>query len=517
LVGTIAAVETDALIDGESMSDAGSGPATRGIDTRGRTLRAFAARGVVINTVFDVGVSLLGLIRGFVLAALLTRSDYGIWGVLAATIGVLATLKMVGIGDKYIQQEEPDQELAFQKAFTLELLVSAITIVPLLAVLPVVAVVYGHWNLVAPGAVLLSVLIAYALQAPFWIWYRKMEFARQRLFGLVEPLVGFVVAIVLAVLGAGYWALVAGLVAGAWAGAVTALVSSPYRPRWRFDRSTVRVYASYSGPVFIATFSLVVVTNAAAIAANAHLGLAGVGAIALSANITQFTTKVDDLVGGTLYPAICAVQNRLDLLRESFVKSNRLALMWAVPFGAGLALFAGELVRFGIGEKWHSAIVLLQVTGIAAAVAHVGWNWDDYFRARAETKPFAVGAVGSAIAFLGCLPLLFFYGLSGLAIAIAVQTSVYLGFRAWYLTQLFEGFSVVRHALRAILPTVPAVVAVLAVRAAEAGRRTLLEAIAELCIYVAVTVAATWLLEKGLLREAFGYLVARGTPATHST
>ena len=41
-----------------------------------------------------------------------------------------------------------------------------------------------------------------------------------------------------------------------------------------------------------------------------------------------------------MYPAICAVQDRLELLRESFVKSNRLALMWAMPFGVGIALFA---------------------------------------------------------------------------------------------------------------------------------------------------------------------------------
>lgn len=482
---------------------------TRAFETRGLSLRSFAARGVIVNAAFDLSISALVLVRGLLLARLLSRTDYGVWGVLAVTLGMLAQLKMVGIADKYIQQDDHDQELAFQKAFTLELILSAITIVPLLAALPAIAVIYGYWKIIAPGAVLVSAIIAYALQAPLWVFYRNMQFARQRAMAAVEPVVGFVVAVVLAVLGAGYWALAAGLAAGAWAGAVIALAKSPYRLRWRFDRRSVRVYASYSGPVFVASLCAVVVGNSAALSINAKLGLAGVGAVALAATITQFTTKVDDLVGATLYPAICAVQHRLDLLRESFVKSNRLALMWAMPFGAALSLFAGDLVHYGIGDKWDAAIPLLRVMGAVAALAHVGWNWDDYFRARADTKPFAIASVVATAAFLACLPLVFSDGLTGVAIAISAQTLVYLVMRAWYITRLFEGFRFLAHAMRAMLPTIPAIVVVLVMRAVESGPRTEVMAIAELCVYVLVTVLATWRLEGGLVREAVGYVGAR--------
>ena len=41
---------------------------------------------------------------------------------------------------------------------------------------------------------------------------------------------------------------------------------------------------------------------------------------------------------------MCAVADRTELLFETFVKSNRLALMWAMPSGLGLALFAPDLV-----------------------------------------------------------------------------------------------------------------------------------------------------------------------------
>ena len=116
----------------------------------------------------------------------------------------------------------------------------------------------------------------------------------------------------------------------------------------------------------------IVLAQSAVLVAEGHLGLAAVGVIALAATITSFTDRVDQLVTGTLYPAICAVKDQTALLYESFVKSNRLALMWAVPFGIALTLFCADLVEFGIGERWRPAVAVLQVYGLAAALNHIG-------------------------------------------------------------------------------------------------------------------------------------------------
>jgi O-antigen/teichoic acid export membrane protein len=500
----------DALGAAEApLASAEPGQARRAIDTGGRSMRVFTARGVLINSGFDVALGGLGLLQSFVLAALLTRSDYGVWGVLVVSLGVLARLKVVGISDKYIQQEEADQELAFQKAFTFELLVTAAMLVPLAIALPVIAVVYGHWKLVPPGAVLLTVIAADALQSPFWIFYRRMDFVAQRTLQAIQPVVTFVVTTALAIAGFGYWALAGGVVAGAWAGASAAVVSCPFPLRLRYDRGSVRPYVAFSGPILLATICTIVLANATMIATNAHLGLAGAGAVALAGSITAFTARIDDLIGSTVYPAVCAVQNRLDLLRETFVKGNRLALMWAMPFGVALALFAPDLVRFVIGVKWLPAVRLLQITGLVAAITHIGFNWDDYFRARSQTVPIAVNAVISTGVVLGVgLPLLFTNGLTGLAIGIGAGGLSNLLIRAVYLSRLFQGFAFTSHALRAVVPTLPAVAVVLLMRAFESGARSTAAAAAQLAAYLLVTAVATWFAERPLLREVLGYLRA---------
>ena len=91
-----------------------------------QSLRTTTARGTLINAAFMVGLQTLGLLKGFVIAAFLTKSEYGVWGLLVISLGTLSWLKDVGISDKYVQQDESDQELAFQKAFTLELTFSGL-------------------------------------------------------------------------------------------------------------------------------------------------------------------------------------------------------------------------------------------------------------------------------------------------------------------------------------------------------------------------------------------------------
>jgi O-antigen/teichoic acid export membrane protein len=477
----------------------------------GRSLRQHAARGTLVNAGFLIGLSALGLLKGFVVAAFLTRTDYGLWGALLVGLGTLVWLKDVGVADRYVQQDEPDQRAAFELAFTLELALNGLLALLLLAALPVLALIYGRFDLIPPGLALILVVPAAALQAPLWIYYRRMAFMRQRRLQAVDPLVSFAVTIGLAVAGAGVWSLVVGALAGSWSAAAVAVRSSPYPLRLRWDRRALRSYVSFSWPLLVAALGSLVVAQGSMIGGARLAGIAGAGAIALAASISQWTDRVDGILTSTLYPAICAVRQRTDLLFESFVKSNRLTLMWGLPFGIGLTLFGPDLVHLVLGRRWDPAIVLIQVFGAAAAINHVAFNWTAYFRAVGDTRPMAVASVATAIAFLGAaLPLLALDGLPGFAIGMAIVTAAGIAVRTYYLKRLFRGYRALGHLLRAVAPTVPAAGVVLALRALEAGQRSGAQAAWELAVYLAVTALATWALERRLLREAAGYLRRAG-------
>jgi PST family polysaccharide transporter len=480
----------------------------------GRNLRQQAARGTLINSAFQVSFAGLGLLRRFVVAAYLTRAEFGVWSIVLTTVMTIGWLKQVGVSDKYVQQDEADQEGAFQKAFTIELATSVAFFVLIAAVLPFYSLAYATPKIIVPGIVLaLSVPIS-ALESPIWIPYRRMQFGRQRTLAAIDPVVSLVVTIALAVAGAGYWSLVLGVLAGSVAGATAAVISCPYPLRLRMDRRTLREYASFSWPLFgLSVLTLVVVQGMLLVSSHA-VGLAGLGAIGLAASISTFASNVDAVISQALYPVVCAVANSRDKLFEAFVKSNRLALVWAMPFGVGLALFSGDLVHYAFGPRWEPAIGLIGAMGLIAAFSQIAYNYSIFFRAVNDTRPLLRIAILSAASFfLIAVPLILTLGLTGYALGWGAMTLFQLAGRGWYLSRLFAGFRMARHFLRAIAPSVPAAAAVLARRLAETGARTEPLVICELVLYVLVTVAATAVFERPLMREVGGYLRHRWRPA----
>jgi O-antigen/teichoic acid export membrane protein len=481
---------------------------------RGTSLRRKAARGTIVNGAFLVALNTLGLARGFLLAGFLSTSDYGVWGVLSVAVAGLFWFKDVGVPDKYVQQDESDQKLAFQKAFTMEAAMTGSFTVIVALVVPLIALAYGQWKIVAPAEAILLACPAVVLQTPVWVHYRSMAFAKQRTLQAIDPVLGFVVMVVLAVAGFGYWALVIGTIVGAWAAAAVCVAKSPYPMRLRHDRGTLRDYYTFSWPLFLGQGARFLNIQVYLLTGTRVLGLAGVGYVTLASQISNYTNKVDQILASTMYPAVCAVRDRRDLLFESFVKSNRLALLWGIPFGVGVALFAGDLVQFGIGEHWAPAVGIISVFGLLAAVNHLAYNWDDYFRALGDTKPVAVWAWANlATTLVATLPLLLVFGLEGFAVGMAVNTLVSLVVRVHFLLRLFPGFEMLRHAARAVAPTVPAAAAVLIMRQLPmSDHKTLAMALFELATFVVITVVATAALERSLVREVVGYLRPAAVP-----
>ena len=476
-----------------------------------RGLRKLATRGVIVNSAFQIGFAGIDLLRRLLIAAFLTQAEFGLWGILIATLITLSWLKQVGIGDKYIQQNEPDQELAFQKAFTLELALSSAFFLVVAAIIPFYALAYGHSEIILPGILLALVVPISALETPTWIPYRRLQFLRQRTLMSVDPLVAFAVTIVFGVLGTGYWCLVIGSLAGVIAGSAVAVATCPYPIRLRYDRGTLNEYASFSWPLFGLAVSNLIFIQGTLLVANRAVGLAGVGAIALGGSVATFADRVDGIVSSAIYPAVCRVADRTKLLHEAFVKSNRLILMWAIPFGVGLALFAGDLIEFVFGERWADSEDLLIGLGLTTAFGQIAYNWSTFLRAVNNTKPMLYSSLIALASFFCVMaPALIAFGLIGYVIGFAAVTVIQLAVRNYYMSRLFPGFGILRHLVRAIAPTIPAAGLVLLVRLIGPDDRTLALALGELALYVAATIAFTLLFERALLREIRGYVFSRG-------
>jgi polysaccharide transporter, PST family len=481
------------------------------LDLRGRGLRQHAARGTVINTAFRIGLAGLGLLQRLVIAAFLTQEEFGIWGIVLTTLLTLAWLKEVGVADKFIQQSEPDQEEAFQKAFTIEFMLSLALFAILLIALPVYALAYGRSDIIVPGAVLALAVPIGAFATPVWIAYRRMQFVRQRVLTSIDPVMTAVVTVALGIAGLGYWALVIGALSGTTAAALAAVATSPYKPRLRFSREAVREYAGFSWPLFGYQLTNILVVQGVVLVAARAAGVEAVGIIAFATSITVFAERVDNIVSDTIYPAVCAVAERRDLVYEAFMKSNRLAVMWGMPFGVGVGLFAGDLVEFVLGSKWDSGVGVLAAVGVLAGFRQVAFNWQIFMRAANRTRPmFWSGLINIATFAAIVVPCIIAFDLTGYVVGTGLALAIQIIARGYFLRQLFSEFRLTPVVLRAVAPVVPSAGAVLLLRTAIDGGRSAPRALAEVALYVVITGVSTWLLERSLISEMLGYLRGQG-------
>jgi O-antigen/teichoic acid export membrane protein len=468
-------------------------------------LRRRTARGAIVNGAFLTGAEGLVLLQGLIVTVLLGPEAIGLYGIVTTTAMTIVALKRVGIDEAYVQQDEAAQEEEFQRAFTLELIFSVALAVVIAASAPAVAAVYDDDRLVALTLAVAYLPVAFALQAPTWIFFRRMDFVRQRLLQATIPVVTFAVTVPLAAAtDLGVWSLVVGPFVGNVAGIVAANLASPYRLRLRFDRSARARYVRFSWPILVNALALLVVQQGQVLAFALDEGLAAAGYITLAATLTRYADRADMVIANTIYPAICAVRDRVGTLEELFVKSNRLTMMWAIPFCLGFVLFAPDLVEFVLGDEWQPAVVLLQGLAAAAAIQQVGWNWFSFYRAVGNPRPQAVESVVMVAAFGAlAIPGLVVWGAAGFVWGRIAGAVAMVAVRRVYVRRLLPNVELVTLAVRGLVPVAAGAGAAYALRLALwGGERPLWQALAELVLFAGAAAAVTWRLERPLLQEA---------------
>jgi O-antigen/teichoic acid export membrane protein len=476
-------------------------------------LRHRTLRGAVITAGFLVLIDGLVVVQGLIVTRLLGPRSIGLYGVASITVISLIALKRVGIDEAFVRQAEQDQGREFQYAFTLDLALAVLMAAAIVALAPLFAIVYRDHRLLALIASLAYLPIAFALQAPLWVFFRRMDYGRQRSLQAIQPLVGFAVTVPLAAATSlGVWSLVVGQVAGYVLAVAAGLRVSPHRLGLRFDRSVAARYLRFSAPILLTVAATMVVAQSQVLAIKLHDGLAAAGFITLAITLTRYIDRADQIVTATIYPVICAIQGQRQALEELYVKSNRATLLWVLPYATGIVLFAPDLPPFVLGRVWEPAVVLLQGLAVVGVITQLGFNWFSFYRAHGDTGPPAVEAVVGSVAFLVlAIGGLLIDGFDGFVIGRIMAALVALAVRSVYIRRLLPTARYRTLLAPTLVPLVLAGGAVLALRfALWGGHRTLGQALGELALFTFVYFATAVRRERPLLAELLGAL--RGRP-----
>jgi PST family polysaccharide transporter len=318
------------------------------------------------------------LAMGIFLARLLTPSEWGIAGMALTVVALLAMLTDLGLPAALVQRvriTETDRSTLFWASVGIGAGVTLFAI----AISGLVADLFGQPQVQSLFAVAsLTFLIASLEKVPGTLLTREMAFRSLELRQIAATIAGAVAALVLALWGAGPWAIVGNAVVTAAVSCVFLWILTPWRPSFLFSWHSFRDMTGFGGKLLAAQLATYFQLNADKLLIGRYIGAAPLGNYQLGYQL-MFTPigNISYPLQGVMFPALSSMQEDRARMSAAWLRAKRLAVALMTPAFLIIFVVAPDFIPTVFGSKWEDAIVPLQlmcIAGIAHALGTLNWT-----------------------------------------------------------------------------------------------------------------------------------------------
>lgn len=336
-------------------------------DDGGSGLTARTLSGFKWSFFTSAGQTLLSLAVVMVLARLLTPEEFGQLAIAAIFLALAATVGERGIGLALIQRYHLT-ERHVATAFTLSLALGALLTAILRALAPSLVGLAGEAG-AAPilGALAFVPIVSAFGVVPENLLRRDLRFKPLMIAAILSQAVGGAVAVVLALMDQGVWALVWGLLVRQTVFSIVVIACRP-PPRLLFAlRETAELLDTGVGFSAIALFNVVAGRGVNLVIAHA-LGAAALGLYTRAFAIARAPASLGPVLTRVLLPAMARRQRRRDSLRRAHLLGIQTLALPALPASFMIAVSAPEIVAFVLGAQWEEAVPVVRVFALIGIV-----------------------------------------------------------------------------------------------------------------------------------------------------
>jgi O-antigen/teichoic acid export membrane protein len=196
---------------------------------------------------------------------------------------------------------------------------------------------------------------------------KELRFKLLSVIEATKAVFAALVALGLAWMGLGYWALVGALVAGTVYSTLAELVWARHEFSWPRMRELGKVLR-FSSHVISSRLSWYCYNGADFLVAGRLLGAAPLGLYSMARSTASIPLeKVTGLITSVTPAFFSSVQHDRAALRRYLLSISQSIALLVFPMTVGLALVAEDLVAVLLGEKWAATVVPLQLLSVYVA------------------------------------------------------------------------------------------------------------------------------------------------------
>ena len=193
---------------------------------------------------------------------------------------------------------------------------------------------------------------------------RQFGFKSLAMRSLAGRVLGGVVGVTAAVLGAGVWSLVFQQIVTALVSSLVLWLTCERAPRFRFGRAEFRELIGFSAFTVSSVFLFFTTKRLFTILAGVLLGVAVAGYLNISFRIVDVLWGVlATAVGQVALPMLAGLQTDPARVERAYKKAVEFATLALYPFFVGIAVTAPEIIDTSCGQRWAPAVP----SGIALA------------------------------------------------------------------------------------------------------------------------------------------------------
>jgi teichuronic acid exporter len=320
------------------------------------------------------GVRLSSLVVFALLGRLLEPSDFGIVALATVALALVSVFVDSGFSQALIQRKNLGDEHT-STAFWISLGLAAFLTTALCAAAPLLGMALGEPAITPVLWAMSLVLPLDALSSvPAAVLQRDYGFRALALRRLVGVLAGSAVAVALALLNAGVWALVAQVLVGSAVSLVTLWLSSPWRPSRLFSSAAARDLWAVGSNVLGVELIALSNTQLDKLLVGAFVGPTALGYYFVGSRVVQILLDlVTSVIGSLSLTTFARMQDDLQRVVRAYGLFTFASALITFPIVALLATLAPEIIPLLFGEQWDESVAIMQWLVPAAALTAISW------------------------------------------------------------------------------------------------------------------------------------------------
>lgn len=392
------------------------------------------------------------LIRLIILARILAPHDFGLMGIVLLTMAALETFSQTGFQQALIQKNK-NIETYLDSAWTILILRGFILFTILYLIAPYAAVFFK-----APEAKLIIQVIGFSILLQAFtnigvIYFKKeLEFNKEFIYQFAGTLADFIVAVSAVLILRNVWALVFGLLAGNAARCFVSYLIHPYRPHLSSDLGKAKELFGF-GKWILGTSIITFLFNQGDDAfLGKVLGVTALGFYQMAYRIGQLpATEFAKVISQVTFPAYSKLQDDFSKLKEGFLKTLNITVIFIIPLTGGIFMLAPEFTQIFLTQKWMPIIPTLRILVIAGMIRALVATGGALFQGKGAPKiDYKMNLIRLLTMVVTIYPLTLFFDMSGVALAVALGNFACIPI--WFIETVKIIKASLRDYLKIILP-----------------------------------------------------------------